>query len=93
MKYNHKGWDVFHMYHVIVWDQKACNNAYLTYVHHVDCCVAIETLIQETGLWRNTFSRPDALHIHYFAHDTPCFSTFSHLTLFVFSVIYNTMFA
>ena len=64
------------MRHVLVWDQNVCDNVYLTHVYHVVCCVDLETLIKENGLWHNTFIRPDAQHLHYVAHDTHCLSTF-----------------
>ena len=35
MKYKNRVCDVVHMCHVLVWDQNACDNAYLTHVHHV----------------------------------------------------------
>ena len=52
---NNKGWNIFHMWHILVWDQNTCDNAYLIHVHHMVCCVALETLSWETGLWKNTF--------------------------------------
>ena len=64
------------MCHVLVRDKNTCDNAYLTHVHHVVCCVAEETSIQENGFWRNTVSQADARHVYYIAHDTLCLSTF-----------------
>ena len=47
------------MGHELVWYQSVCDNIYLTHIYHVVCCVTVENLIKETGLWNNTFSRPD----------------------------------
>ena len=52
---------------------KTCDNAYLTRLHQVVHFEAQENLIQETGLWHNTFPRLDARHIYYVAHYSPCF--------------------
>ena len=73
--------------------QNTRDNYYLTHIHHVVCCVALETLIQETDLYQNKFSRPDDRHIYYVAHDTPYFSTFFKFVLlcalpFVYQTIY-----
>ena len=81
-KYKHKVFEVLCMCHVLVWDKKSCDNAYLTHVYHVVCCVALETLIWETGLWNNIFSRPGDWHLYYVSHDTLCLSTFVYFTFF-----------
>ena len=71
------------MFHVLVWYQNSCGNAYLTHIHHVVCCVALETEVQETGLCTNTFCHPDIRHIYYVVHDNTCFYHFSLLHLFL----------
>ena len=76
MKYNHKVFDILHMFHVLVWDKNTCDLVYLTHVHPVVYCESHKTVIQETGFWHNKFSRADARHFYYVAHDTPCLSTF-----------------
>ena len=81
------------MFHVLVWDQNVCHNSYLTQVYHMVCCVSLETLVLENGLWHNTFSFPDAQQLYYFVHNTPCLSTFFTWPFFVLYVIYKTMFA
>ena len=83
----HKGCDILHMRHGIVWDQKARDNVYLKHVQHVFCCVEQETKIQETGLFHNELSRLDDQHLYYVAHDTLCLSTFFYFNFFVFSMI------
>ena len=75
MKYSERVWGILHMCHVVVWDQNACDNAYLNHVHQVVCCMALKTLIRKTGLCYNKFSCPNARHLYYVSHDTPCFST------------------
>ena len=70
-KYKHKGCDILYILHVIVWDQKLCDNTYITHVHHVVCVVALKYLFQETRLWSNTFSLPDARYINDVEHNTP----------------------
>ena len=46
--YKNKGCGILHMCHVLVWDQKSYDNAYLTHIHHVVCFLSQETVIQET---------------------------------------------
>ena len=64
------------MPHVLVWDQNTCDNAYLTHVHHVICCVAQETVIKETILWHYIFSHLDDRCLYYVVYDNLCLSTF-----------------
>ena len=62
------------MVHMLVWDQNACDNSYLTHAHNMVFCVAIENLIQETDLWQNKISHPDSRYLYYVPHDTPYLS-------------------
>ena len=55
IEYTHKECNVFTMWHVLVWDQTACDNSYLTHKHHVVCCVEHITAIKETGILYNKF--------------------------------------
>ena len=80
-------------YHVPGWDKNTRDNAYLTCVHHVVCCVDQETTIQETFLSHNISSHLDAWHLYYVAHDNPCLYTFVYLNFFVFTMIWNNMLA
>ena len=72
------------MCHDLVWYQNACDNYYITHVHHVFFCVDQETEIQETGLSHNTSSRLDYWNIYYFARDTLCLSNYFTWPFFVF---------
>ena len=83
MEETHTKFDVSHTCHVLIWDKITCDNAYLTRIHRVVCCVGLENSIQETGLFHNKFSRLDYLHSYCVAHNTSCLSNF-FIDIFLF---------